>query len=109
MGGHHFISYSSFDAGDFAVKLCDKLQAGPPKFSAWLDRREIKPGQDWDTQIVEAIRTCESLIFVMTPDSVEDESECKNEWTRALKYKKPIVPIWLHRDAEMPFRLGSRQ
>jgi len=109
MLNHHFISYSGADAYDFAVKLCDELIAGPPEISAWLDKREIKPGRDWDDQIVKAIRTCYSLIFVMTPDSVESESGCKNEWTRAMKYKKPITPILLHEDAETPFQLENRQ
>jgi hypothetical protein len=74
-----------------------------------LDKRQLQPGWDWDEQIVEAIRTCDSLLFVMTRDSVEDQSVCKQEWTRALKYKKPIVPILFHRDADKPFRLYSRQ
>jgi tetratricopeptide (TPR) repeat protein len=108
MVSYHFFSYSSFDGWDIAVKLCDELEAGPPAITTWLDQREIRPGQDWDTQVVEALRTCKSLVFIMTLDSVEDESECKNEWTRALKYKKPIIPLRFHRDVEMPFRLGSR-
>jgi tetratricopeptide (TPR) repeat protein len=109
MTGHYFISYSSVDGADFALRLCDALIAGPPSIPAWLDKRELRPGEDWDEQIVEAIRACEGLLFVMTRDSVEPQSVCKNEWTRALKYKKPIVPIRLHRAAEMPFRLGVRQ
>ena len=60
-------------------------------------------------QLAEAIRDCEGLLFVLTRDSVEDASTCKAEWTRALKYKKPITPLLLHRDAELPFRMGSRQ
>lgn len=29
MANHHFISYSSVDGADFALKLCDALAAGP--------------------------------------------------------------------------------
>lgn len=108
---HHFISYSHVDAEKFSLKLAVYLTAGPPEIQPWIDQLNIRPGlEDWDTQIEHAIRTCESLIFVMTPDSVEDTStnECKKEWSRALKYKKPIVPILLHPDAELPFRLGLR-
>lgn len=109
MTNHHFLSYSTHDGAEFALKLCDALAAGPPAYPVWLDQRELKPGQDWDTQLVEAIRTCASLLFVMTHDSVEDRSVCKQEWTRALKYKKPIVPLRLHAGAELPFRLEPRQ
>jgi hypothetical protein len=109
MSNYNFISYSSVDALKFAFELYDSLLAGPPSIPVWLDKREIKQGQDWDEQIVEAIRTCDSLIFLMTSDSVEPKSGCKLEWTRALKYKKAIVPILLQPEAEMPFRLGSRQ
>jgi len=109
MSNYHFISYSSVDALEFAFQLYDSLLAGPPSIPVWLDKRKIKPGQDWDKQIVEGIRNCDSMMFVMTHDSVEDESVCKLEWTRALKYKKDIVPLLLQPDAEMPFRLGSRQ
>lgn len=105
----HFISYSSVDAQDFALRLADKLQSGPPEFSVWLDTRAIQSGLAWDEQLVEAIRTCETFLFVMTRDSVKANSVCKQEWTRALKYKKPIIPIKLHADADMPFRLEPRQ
>jgi tetratricopeptide (TPR) repeat protein len=105
----HFISYSSADGQEFALRLRDELEAGEPSCPVWLDRRDIQTGQDWDTEIVRALQGCPSLLFVMTLDSVEDASVCKNEWTRALKYKKPIVPIKLHADAEMPFRLDPRQ
>jgi TIR domain len=109
MTGHHFVSYSRRQAEDFALKLADVLQAGPPLIPVWLDARELPPGRYWGEEIAEAIRDCQSLLFVMTPDSVRSQSVCTLEWTRALKYKKPIVPLRLDRDAEMPFRLGGRQ
>ena len=107
--GHQFISYSQADGLDFSLNLADQLAAGPPAVPMWMDKRNIRPGRDWDEQIAEAIRTCDSLLFVMTRDSVEEQSGCKQEWSRALKYKKPIVPILLHPDADIPLRLGSRQ
>lgn len=106
---HHFVSYSRADGNQVALSLCDALEAGTPAIHPWLDQRSLRPGDDWDTQLVEAIRMCRSLLFLMTRDSVEDLSTCKREWTRALKYKKPLVPILVHADAEMPFRLEPRQ
>jgi tetratricopeptide (TPR) repeat protein len=105
----HFISYSSADAREFALRLCAELEGGEPPRPVWLDRRDIRPGQDWDEAIAEAVKTCLSLLFVMTPDSVEDCSECKREWSYALRYKKPVIPLKLHPGAETPFRLGTRQ
>ena len=79
MANHYFISYSTADAADFAMRLADALTAGPPSFPAWLDRRELRPGDDWDEQIAEAIRGCKGLLFVMTRDSVTDNCVCKQE------------------------------
>jgi len=109
MPGHHFLSYSRFDGEAFARRLHDALEARFPPFFIWLDKIDLKPGQDWDEQIADAIRACDSLLFVMTHDSVNAQSTCKLEWTRALKYKKPIIPLLLHPDAELPFRLATRQ
>ncbi len=109
MKEHFFISYSRAESGDFAMKLADELASGPPAIPVFLDRRELRPGEQWDEQLVEAIKTCKGMLFVMTPDSVHPESVCKNEWVRALRYKKPVIPLLLHPDAELPFSLGSRE
>jgi tetratricopeptide (TPR) repeat protein len=107
--GYYFISYSSVDAKAAARQLADKLEGEPPNIPIWLDQRKLRPGDDWDEQIVEAIKACRGVLFVMTPDSVKANSVCKNEWVSALRYKKPVIPLRLHPDAELPFRLGSRQ
>ena len=102
------MSYSSVDR-NFALKLADELAAGPPEIGVWLDRRALRPADDWDEQVGEAIKTCVGMIFVMSVDSVRPNSICKNEWVRALRYKKPVIPLLLDQDAELPFRLESRE
>jgi tetratricopeptide (TPR) repeat protein len=109
MDGRFFISYSRGDAAEFAGRLADRLVAGPPSYSVWLDVRDERPGMDWDNQLRDAILTCPGLLFLMTRDSVQDNSACKLEWVWALKYKKPVIPLRVDADAELPFRLSSRQ
>ncbi|MEP7107530.1 MAG: tetratricopeptide repeat protein [Ferruginibacter sp.] len=109
MADHLFISYSSVDGFDFSLNLADQLAAGPPPIPVWIDKRNLHSGANWDEQIVEGIKTCKGMIFVMTKDSVDDLSVCKSEWVRALRYKKPIIPLLLNREAELPFSLGSRE
>ncbi|HEY4561939.1 MAG TPA: toll/interleukin-1 receptor domain-containing protein [Thermoanaerobaculia bacterium] len=105
----HFISYSVADAVDFAVRLAHELAEGPPALRVWLDRQDLKPGLDWDEQISHAIKRCASLLFVLSRDSVTPTSVCKREWTLALKHNKPVIPLRLHREAELPFLLEPRQ
>lgn len=110
MNAHYFISYSRIECAKFALRLADALAAGPPPYRPWLDVRQLQPGQqDWDRQLVEAIKTCAALVFVMSEDSVRDESGCKPEWVAALRYKRPVIPVRVVSDVELPFRLGSRQ
>jgi cellulose biosynthesis protein BcsQ len=104
-----FITYSSVDGKDFALKLADHLAAGPPAIDVWIDQRNLLPGEDWDEQIAQAIKTCKGMLFVMSQDSVRADSVCKDEWIMALRYKKPVIPLLLDRDAELPFRLASRE
>src|SRR5262249_21994540 len=110
MTGHYFISYSRLEeARQFVLRLADELEAGPPSYPVFVDRRDMQPGQDWDRQLVEAIQSSVGVLFVMTDDSVRDESGCKPEWVAALRYKKPVIPLRLSGEVDLPFRLGSRQ
>jgi hypothetical protein len=104
----YFICYSSLDLPT-AIKLADQLKAGPPSIAVWLDKRKIQPGIDWDLQIAEALSTCAGVLYLMSEDSVSDNSECQQEWKRALTYKKPIIPLLFERSAKLPYRLAPRQ
>jgi hypothetical protein len=108
-GERLFLSYSGVDGAEFSLQLADALEAAPPYYRVWMYKRDLRPGRDWDEQVEEAIRSCGWLLFVMTKDSVRADSVCKQEWTRALKYRKPVIPLLVDTEAEMPFRLGSRQ
>ena len=61
--GHIFISYSRRDTGT-VDKIAQKLtEAG---LSVWLDREDIKTGNTWRVQIVEAIDTCAAFLLVLS-------------------------------------------
>jgi len=104
----YFISYSSRDCRDVALQLADQLFAGPPSIPVWLDQRKLQPGIDRYQQIVQALKDCQGLLYLMTNDSVDPNCPCTQEWIRALKYKKPIIPLMIDSGTEMPFRLEPR-
>lgn len=108
--GHCFISYSHVDGLDFAFKLANELESGHPFIKTWIEKKEIKAGgDDWDDQLDTAIKKCKCLLFVMSQDSTAKHSNCKLEWSWALKEKRPIICIWIDNNAEDQFKLYNRQ
>lgn len=105
---HIFISYARADGEDFAFKLHDRLEA--EGYSAWLDKRDIPAGENWDVAIEQGIRSSWALLFVMTENSILSEV-CQDEWMLAINLKLPVIPLKIQNieDSAMPLRLHRRQ
>lgn len=99
-----FISYSRTDA-DFVLRLCQDLRAAG--ISIWLDKLDIRPGEDWDESIARGLAECGRMVIVLSPTSVASDNVL-DEVGHALSKKKPIIPILLQ-DCEVPYRLNRIQ
>jgi hypothetical protein len=61
-----FTSYSSRDAQVVDTIVGKMSQSG---LRVWLDRAEIKAGNAWSVQIVEAIDNCPAFVLMLSPNS----------------------------------------
>lgn len=103
-----FIAHSSTDARGLAARLADALQDGQPSIPVWLDQRNIRRGIDFDLQINDALKACRLVLYLMTPDSIIPTSICWEECSRALSYKKTVIPLLMKENVPTPSRLKDR-
>lgn len=85
-----FISYSRRDCAVFAEDLVDGLELAG--FSALLDRQDIAAGEDWEKRIESLIAESDTVLFVLSPESVRSKV-CEWEVSRALEQSKRIVAV----------------
>ena len=104
----YFISYSHADGTTHARRLRDALQAGTSPLAVWWDE-DLRGGASWDTQLNLTIRDCKAVLYILTTDSANDLSVCKNEYTAALDYRKHVIPLKFDPDAKLPFLLNHLQ
>ena len=99
-----FISYSRKDLA-FAERLVGALNARG--FEAYLDKKDIAPGEPWQDRLAQLIRAADTVVFVITPDSVASPI-CAWEVEEAERLAKRIVPVvWRTADhAKVPGRLS---
>lgn len=99
-----FFSYARSD-GEFALKLATDLRAGGAR--VWVDQLDIAGGQRWDMAIENALRTCQGMVVILSPESVSSNNVL-DEVSYALEHDKLIVPV-IHRSCEVPYRLRRLQ
>lgn len=88
-----FICYSYADA-DLAHKLNDALQMQGK--TTWFDKESIPADADVQQEIYQGIESCDNVLFILSPRSVNCP-DCRNEVEYAASLNKRFVTV-LHRE-----------
>src|ERR1039458_8165781 len=104
-----FLSHSSQDK-PFVRDLADFLER-EGDIEAWLDEREIAPGQNIVSRIEEGL-DADFILLILSPDSV-DSPWVKQEWTDSFweqaNYRKTKLLGVLYRDCRIPRLLRNKK
>jgi WD40 repeat protein len=84
-----FISYAREDQ-PFVRRLQSALEHRD--LSAWVDWEDIPPTAEWMREVEAAIEGSDSLLFVVSPDSVASPT-CRREIDHAAAQHKRLVPV----------------
>jgi hypothetical protein len=101
-----FISYSRDDWNGFVAGLVSDLVKDSHK--VWVDQNYIIGGDDWMDAIGEALQVCDTLLLVLSPDSLNSKF-VKMEYRFFFHQGKPIIPILYRNVNQMPFELATLQ
>ena len=86
-----FICHSSEDK-QIANAICHHVEAAGVR--CWIAPRDVRPGANWDEEIVDAIESCRAMVFIFTENANESPhvlDELHNAATNGLT----IVPVRL--------------
>ncbi len=83
-----FVSYCRNDR-EVVAKLRDELEE--MRGGVWIDNR-LSGGQDWWSEILEGIRSCDLFVLALSPASLQSEA-CMAELQYALDTHRPVLPI----------------
>lgn len=95
-----FVSYVHTDR-EIVNRVYRKLQQGG--FDLWMDRWNLRGGDQWTTEIVEAISECSIFLLFMSANSMASDS-VQREVHIAYEEKKKIVILRLD-ETEIPIEL----
>ena len=84
-----FVSYSRAEAG-FADQIVLFLEE--KGFEPIIDRHNIEATGEWEAQLGALILSCDTVVFVLTPNSAASE-RCAWEAREAARLNKRIIPI----------------
>lgn len=84
-----FITYSSKDQ-KVARTICTALENRG--LTCWISSRDVKPGQNYQEQIVKAIRTAKIMVLVFTANA-NNSNEIKKELALASQNNLIVIPV----------------
>lgn len=84
-----FISYSRKD-GEAADRLHEALETFG--FNSYLDKHDIAAGEDWRARLGALIQSADTIVFLISPDSVASEI-CDWEINHAELLGKRVLPV----------------
>jgi hypothetical protein len=90
-----FVSYSRTDAA-FAQVLAGTL--AKRGFDAFLDKTDIAPGEPWKERLARLIATADTVLFVVSPESIAS-TICAWELEESARLGKRIIPVVARRVA----------
>lgn len=99
-----FFSYGRENSA-FVLDLAKELRKAGANI--WLDQLDIEPGARWDRSIEKALKASDTLMVILSKDSVESHN-VMDEVSYALEEHKKVVPV-LMEACEIPFRLRRLQ
>lgn len=95
-----FISHTQTDRR-LARKVASGLKASG--FDVWDDTR-ILPGQNWAEEIAQALRECEAMVVLLTPDALASrfvQSEISYALGQA-SYGHRVIPVFVGSPDQIP-------
>ena len=84
-----FITYSSKDQ-KVSTTICRALEQRG--IVCWISSRDVKPGQNYQEQIVKAIRSAKVMVLVFTANA-NNSNEIKKELALASQNSLIVIPV----------------
>jgi hypothetical protein len=84
-----FISFSSLDSAD-ALLLCERLEK--EGISCWISTRDVKPGENYQAAIVNAIKTAKIVVLAFSANA-NSSPEVSKELSLASAFKISVIPL----------------
>ncbi|HXI41955.1 MAG TPA: TIR domain-containing protein [Bryobacteraceae bacterium] len=101
-----FISYAHKDARHLASRLQRDL--GACGFEVWLDISRLAGGASWTCEIEQALDHAEVVLALLSTASFRSDI-CRAEQLRSQRRGKCVIPVLVHKDADRPLHLETRQ